>query len=179
VTDFGVLLFPNTSWETLVDRAEQAENLGFRSLWIDDHGANPAAPRSNWLEAFTTLAGLANCTRRILLGPLVSNVVLRHPVMLARQALGIETMSGGRLQLGIGAGYAPTDHEVAGRTAWTTAERRQRFAEAVELLDALLRGEDVEYTGCHYVLERFRLRPRPVQLPRPPVCIAAHDRSSL
>lgn len=179
MTDFGVLLFPNTSWETLVDRAEQAENLGFRSLWIDDHGTNPAAPRSNWLEAFSTLAGLANCTHRILLGPLVSNVVLRHPMMLARQAIGIETMSGGRLQLGIGAGYAPSDHEAAGAPVWPTGERRERFREAVELIDALIRGEDVDYAGRYYPVRGMRLRPRPVQLPRPPLCIAAHDRSSL
>jgi alkanesulfonate monooxygenase SsuD/methylene tetrahydromethanopterin reductase-like flavin-dependent oxidoreductase (luciferase family) len=179
VTDFGVLLFPNVAWETLVDRAELAEDLGFRSLWIDDHGMNPAAPHGNWLEAFTTLAGLANCTSRILLGPLVSNVILRHPVMLARQAAGIEAMSGGRLQLGVGAGYAPTDHELVGEPVWSVGERRQRFHEAVELLDALTRGEYVEYAGDRYQVEHVRVRPRPVQLPRPPLCIAAHSRPSL
>ncbi|OBA92163.1 hypothetical protein A5662_01935 [Mycobacteriaceae bacterium 1482268.1] len=179
MTDFGVLLFPNVPWETLVDRAEQAEDIGFRSLWIDDHGMNPAAPQTNWLEAFTTLAGLATCTRRILLGPLVSNVILRHPVMLARQAAGIETMSGGRLQLGIGAGYAPTDHEMVGEPAWSLEERSQRFAEAVELLDALTRGEYVEHAGGRYQVHNMRIRPRPVQRPRPPLCIAAHSRSSL
>jgi alkanesulfonate monooxygenase SsuD/methylene tetrahydromethanopterin reductase-like flavin-dependent oxidoreductase (luciferase family) len=179
VIDFGVLLFPNVSWQTLVDRAEQAEELGFRSLWIDDHGMNPAAPQANWLEAFTTLAGLATCTRRILLGPLVSNVVLRHPVMLARQAAGIEAMSTGRLQLGIGAGYAPTDHEAAGEPLWSRSERSQRFEEAVELIDALIRGEYVDYAGAHYAVSGMRIRPRPTQLPRPPLCIAAHARESL
>jgi alkanesulfonate monooxygenase SsuD/methylene tetrahydromethanopterin reductase-like flavin-dependent oxidoreductase (luciferase family) len=179
VTDFGVLLFPNVSWETLVDRAERAENLGFRSLWIDDHGMNPAAPHGNWLEAFTTLAGLANCTSRILLGPLVSNVILRHPVLLARQAVGIDAMSGGRLQLGIGAGYAPTDHELVGEPVWPVTERSQRFGEAVELLDALTRGEYVEYAGGRYRVDNRRVRPRPVQRPRPPLCIAAHSTSSL
>jgi alkanesulfonate monooxygenase SsuD/methylene tetrahydromethanopterin reductase-like flavin-dependent oxidoreductase (luciferase family) len=179
VTDFGVLLFPNVSWATLVDRAEQAEDLGFRSLWIDDHGMNPAAPQTNWLEAFTTLAGLANCTSRILLGPLVSNVILRHPLMLARQAAGVEAMSGGRLQLGIGAGYAPADHQAVGEEVWPVAERSERFREAVEVLDALTRGDYVEYAGDHYQIEHLRVRPRPVQLPRPPLCIAAHSRSSL
>ena len=57
--DFGALLFPNVAWATLVDRCERAEELGFRSLWVDDHGANPQAPKSNWFEAFATLAGLA------------------------------------------------------------------------------------------------------------------------
>jgi alkanesulfonate monooxygenase SsuD/methylene tetrahydromethanopterin reductase-like flavin-dependent oxidoreductase (luciferase family) len=179
VTDFGVLLFPNTAWEILVDRAKQAESLGFRSLWIDDHAMNPVAPHSNWFEAFSTLAGLTTCTSRILLGPLVSNVVLRHPVILARQAMGIEAMSGGRLQLGLGAGYAPTDHEAVGLSLWGSGERSERFQESVELLDALLKGETVDYTGKHYQVRNARLRPRPSQLPRPPLCIAAHSRSSL
>lgn len=179
MTDFGVLLFPNAAWPTLVDRCERAEELGFRSLWIDDHGANPQAPRANWFEAFTTLAGLANCTRRILLGPLVSNVVLRHPALLARQAITLENMSGGRLQLGIGAGYAPTDHEMLGGQPWPHRERAERFAEAVELLDALLRAEPVDYAGKHYHVSGMRLRPQPIQRPRPPMCVAAHDRSSL
>ncbi|OBH50740.1 hypothetical protein A5687_11985 [Mycobacterium mantenii] len=179
MTDFGALLFPNVAWATLVDRCERAEELGFRSLWIDDHGTNPQAPRSNWFEAFTTLAGLANCTRRILLGPLVSNVILRHPVMLARQAVSVENMAGGRLQLGIGAGYAPTDHEFVGTAPWSRDERAKRFAEAVELVDALLRAEPVDFCGTHYQVRNFRLRPAPLQRPRPPICVAAHDCSSL
>lgn len=179
MTDFGVLLFPNVRWETLVDRAEQAEQLGFRSLWVDDHAVNPAAPGANWLEAFTTLAGLANCTRRILLGPLVANPILRHPALLARQAIGVEAMSGGRLQLGIGAGYAVTDHEAVNQAAWPPAERRERFAEAVELIDTLLRGERVDFDGRHYRAQSMRMRPAPIQLPRPPLCIAAHSASSL
>ncbi len=177
--DFGALLFPNVAWATLVDRCERAEEFGFRSLWIDDHGANPQAPKSNWFEAFTTLAGLANCTRRILLGPLVSNVILRHPVMLARQAATLENMSDGRLQLGIGAGYAPTDHELLGAAPWAPDERAERFAEAVELIDALLRGEPVDFAGRYYQADGLRVRPGPVRRPRPPMCIAAHDLSSL
>jgi alkanesulfonate monooxygenase SsuD/methylene tetrahydromethanopterin reductase-like flavin-dependent oxidoreductase (luciferase family) len=179
VTDFGVLLFPNVAWATLIDRCEQAEELGFRSLWIDDHAANPQAPGANWFEVFTTLAGVANCTRRMLLGPLVSNVVLRHPVLLARQAVTIENMSGGRLQLGIGAGYAPTDHELMGTQLWARDERAERFAEVVELVDALLRAAPVDYSGKYYQARGVRLRPAPVQRPRPPMCVAAHDHSSL
>jgi alkanesulfonate monooxygenase SsuD/methylene tetrahydromethanopterin reductase-like flavin-dependent oxidoreductase (luciferase family) len=179
VTDFGALLFPNVPWPTLVDRCERAEELGFRSLWIDDHGANPQSPKSNWFEAFTTLAALAACTRRILLGPLVSNVILRHPVLLARQAATIESIAGGRLQLGIGAGYAPTDHEVAGTAVWPRAERAARFAEAVELIDALLRAEPVDFDGAYYQVHRLRVRPASVQRPRPTICVAAHRRSSL
>ena len=179
MTDFGVLLFPNVAWETLVDRCERAEEMGFRSVWIDDHIVNPAAPRSHWLEVFSALAGLAACTRRVLLGPLVSNVIVRHPVMLARQALTVDHISRGRLQLGIGAGYAPTDHTAVGLPAWSRRERTERFGEAVELVDLLLRGEPVDYTGRHYQVEALRLRPRSGTEPRPPLCVAAHHPDSL
>jgi alkanesulfonate monooxygenase SsuD/methylene tetrahydromethanopterin reductase-like flavin-dependent oxidoreductase (luciferase family) len=179
VTDFGVLLFPNVRWDILLDRCEQAEELGFRSVWIDDHGANPAGPRTNWMEVWTTLAALATCTRRVLLGPLVSNVILRHPVMLARQATGIDNISGGRLQIGMGAGYALTDFEMVGLQPWSPHERGERFGEAVELVDRLLRGETVDYKGKHYQVPKMRIRPRPVHIPRPPLCIAAHARQSL
>jgi alkanesulfonate monooxygenase SsuD/methylene tetrahydromethanopterin reductase-like flavin-dependent oxidoreductase (luciferase family) len=179
VIDFGVLLLPVVGWETLLDRCERAESMGFRSVWIDDHAVNPAAPQANWADSFTTLAALATCTRRVLLGPLVANVILRHPVLLARQAVGIENISGGRLQLGLGAGYAPSDHAVVGQQPWDIAERRERFGEAVELIDALLRGDYVDFHGRHYEADHVRLRPRPVQEPRPPLCVAAHRRESL
>lgn len=160
--DFSALIFPNGTWEDVVDRARRAEELGFRGLWVDDHIVNPARPGQRWYDAWTALAGLAAATSRIRLGPLVSNVVLRHPAMLARQALSVEAMSGGRLQLGIGAGYAASDHAAVDVPVWSPAERSARFREAVSLLDRLLRGE---------------LRPAPQR--RLPVCVAAHAPSSL
>jgi alkanesulfonate monooxygenase SsuD/methylene tetrahydromethanopterin reductase-like flavin-dependent oxidoreductase (luciferase family) len=99
--------------------------------------------------------------------------------MLARQATGIDNISGGRLQLGMGAGYAPTDFEMVGLQPWLPDERAERFREAVELVDRLLRGETVDYKGKHYQVPKMRIRPRPVHIPRPPLCIAAHARESL
>jgi alkanesulfonate monooxygenase SsuD/methylene tetrahydromethanopterin reductase-like flavin-dependent oxidoreductase (luciferase family) len=112
-------------------RAREVEAAGFDALWIDDHIVHPARPEAHWLECWTTLAGLAGATERITIGPLVSNIVLRPPALLARQALTVAELSGGRLALGVGSGYAPTDHEAVGEEAWPGDERLRRFEAAV------------------------------------------------
>src|SRR5690606_6872812 len=107
---FGALLLPTGSWPDLVQRAREAEAIGFDFVWLDDHAAHPARPRAPWSEVWTALAGLAAATTRVRLGPLVANVILRHPVLLARQARTVEQIAGGRLEVGLGAGYAASDH---------------------------------------------------------------------
>jgi alkanesulfonate monooxygenase SsuD/methylene tetrahydromethanopterin reductase-like flavin-dependent oxidoreductase (luciferase family) len=177
--DFGALLLPNRPWPEVVAAAREAEDMGFRAAWVDDHVVNPRTPGQPWFESWTVLAGLAGRTERIALGTLVSNVVLRHPVLLARQAVTVEAMSVGRLVVGLGAGYAPTDHDLVGVPVWPGAERQARFGEAVQLVDRLLRGAPVTYRGVHYRVEAAQLLPAPVQRPRPPLCVAAHSDASL
>jgi len=128
---FGALLLPDVSWPELARRAIEVETAGFDAVWIDDHIAHPARPESPWLESWTALAGLAQVTHRVTLGPLVSNIVLRHPALLARQALTVAELSGGRLDVGIGSGYAPSDHAALGEEPWPGDERARRFAAAV------------------------------------------------
>jgi alkanesulfonate monooxygenase SsuD/methylene tetrahydromethanopterin reductase-like flavin-dependent oxidoreductase (luciferase family) len=130
----GALLLPNVGWPELARRAVDVEASGFDAVWIDDHIAHPARPESPWLEAWTALAGLAGATRRVTIGPLVSNIVLRPPALLARQALTVSELSGGRLDLGIGAGYAPSDHAAVGEEPWGDSERFERFEAAVALV---------------------------------------------
>jgi alkanesulfonate monooxygenase SsuD/methylene tetrahydromethanopterin reductase-like flavin-dependent oxidoreductase (luciferase family) len=84
---FGALLLPSAGWPSLAQRAREVEAAGFDALWLDDHISHPVLPEAPWLDCFTALAGLAGVTRRITLGPLVANIVLRHPAVLARQAL--------------------------------------------------------------------------------------------
>jgi alkanesulfonate monooxygenase SsuD/methylene tetrahydromethanopterin reductase-like flavin-dependent oxidoreductase (luciferase family) len=130
----GALLLPNVGWPELARRAAEVEAAGFDAVWVDDHIVHPARPESPWLEAWTTLAGLAGATSRITIGPLVSNIVLRPPALLARQALTVSELSGGRLDLGIGAGYAPSDHSALGEEPWSDGERFRRFEAAVGLV---------------------------------------------
>ncbi len=137
---FGALLLPNVPWTELVRRAADAEAAGFDAVWIDDHIVHPARPESPWLEAWTTLAGLATTTQTITIGPLVSNIVLRAPALLARQALTVDELSAGRLDVGIGAGYAPSDHAALGEEVWPDAERFRRFEAAVAQVREALPG---------------------------------------
>lgn len=176
---FGALLIPNVGWEELRRRALLAEELGFDSVWVDDHAANPARPDQTWIDGWTALAGLALATGGVRLGTMVANVVLRHPVLLARQANSVDELSGGRLELGVGAGYAPTDHALAGTEMWGRAERAERFAEAVGLLDGILRGTTVHAAGRHYGVGDVTVQPAPRQDPRPPLTVAAHAPESI
>lgn len=167
---FGVMLIPKTSWQALLTRCRQAERLGFDCAWIDDHMAVPADPGQDWLESWTTLAALAASTATIRLGSLVSSPVVRPPALLARHALTVAEISGGRLEVGLGSGYAATDHTLAGVPMWPPRERAERFREAVALVDRVLRGEPVR-PGRYYPAEIPPLGPRPAR--RVPLTVAA------
>jgi alkanesulfonate monooxygenase SsuD/methylene tetrahydromethanopterin reductase-like flavin-dependent oxidoreductase (luciferase family) len=169
----GALLVPSVTWPALAGRCLRLESLGVTHVWVDDHAANPAKPDGKWADCFTTLAGLAASTSRIRIGPLVANPILRHPAVLARQALTVDQISGGRLEVGIGSGYAETDHAFVGEAPWPPEERQRRFAEAVAVVDALLRGEPSERA------EGVRLQPASPQRPRPPLTVAAHGPRAL
>jgi alkanesulfonate monooxygenase SsuD/methylene tetrahydromethanopterin reductase-like flavin-dependent oxidoreductase (luciferase family) len=131
---FGALLLPDAPWPELARRAQRAEALGFDWVWVDDHARHPADPQRPWMESWTALAALAGVTSRVTLGPLVANIVLRPPAVLALQARTLAQVSGGRAELAVGAGYAPSDHAAAGLPVWSAAERAERFAAALPLL---------------------------------------------
>jgi alkanesulfonate monooxygenase SsuD/methylene tetrahydromethanopterin reductase-like flavin-dependent oxidoreductase (luciferase family) len=176
---FGALLIPAAPWPVLAERCRRAEELGFDSVWLDDHIVHPATPDAPWHESWTALAGLAAQTSSIRLGVLVANAVLRHPAMLARQALTVDHITSGRLQVGLGAGHAKADHRITGQPYWPAAERAARFRECVGLVDALLRGGPVTADGQYYPSGRLQLQPASPQRPRPELTIAAHTRASL
>lgn len=108
------LLIPNTGWPELRERARRLERMGMATVWVDDHLLNPAHPAQPWLDAWSVLPALAASTSQVRIGPLVATCVLRSPVLLARNALSVDHISGGRLELGLGSGYAAADRR-AGR----------------------------------------------------------------
>lgn len=171
------LLIPDREFATLLQEVRDLEALGVPTVWIDDHYAQPVDPGRSWLDAWSALAAWASTTERIGLGTLVSNPVLRSPAMLARQALSVEHISGGRLELGLGSGYSAGDHSAVGVPEWTPAERASRFADCVALVDAVLRGEPVPGAFGRGPLPV--LAPRPTRAPRPPLTIAAHGPKAL
>lgn len=171
---FGVITIQNTDWPTILQRWQYIEQLGFDSVWVADHFVNHRQPHSPWHEAWTLLPALATMTSTIRFGTLVSPFALRNPAMLARQALTVDHISNGRLELGLGTG---TSHDVSFRMLdiedYTPAERVSRFRETVEIIDGMLRNEVTTYEGKHYRVHGLVTRPAPVQQPRIPLTIAA------
>jgi alkanesulfonate monooxygenase SsuD/methylene tetrahydromethanopterin reductase-like flavin-dependent oxidoreductase (luciferase family) len=164
----------NLPWPKLVERWRLFESLGFDSAWDCDHLIQPSRPSGPYFEAWTLLAALAAVTERIRLGVLVSCNTFRHPSLLAKEALTVDHVSNGRLDLGLGAGWYEPEHGMFGIEFPPAAELVGRFREAVELTDRLLRNDTTNYSGQFYQVYDAPLRPRPVQQPRPPFVLAAH-----
>lgn len=177
-SSIGILVAQTCSWDSLAAQARDVEQAGFDSLWVADQFANPFA-KTEWLEGWTTLAGLASITKEIKLGTLVSNIIYRHPGLLVKQAITVDRISNGRLELGLGAGGVPSDHHMTGTPYWSGAERQKRFAEFVAVVEQLLTTQESSFSGDFYSFENAYISPPPVQSPRPPLVIAAHGPKSM
>lgn len=176
---FGVLVLQLMPYEDLLDAVRFAESLGLDNAWVADQLGIPSRPDATFLEAWTTLAGLARETDRIRLGPLVSNVAMRNPGMLAKHILTVDQMSHGRIDLAIGAGYFPVEHAWVGVPFPDGPGRSRRLREAAAILDRGLRGEHVTFDGEFFHLADAPMTPAPTQLPRVPLFIAGQARASL
>jgi alkanesulfonate monooxygenase SsuD/methylene tetrahydromethanopterin reductase-like flavin-dependent oxidoreductase (luciferase family) len=174
---FGVITLQSQPWDVLVETWKQIESLGFDSAWVADHFLNYRMSTRPYFEAWTLLSGLAAVTEKIRVGTLVTAAPLRHPAMLARQALTTDHISNGRLNLGIGAGVAgalgETVYEMIGIDDWGPAERIARFREQIQILDNLLRERVSSYSGRYYRLKDVAMYPAPVQEPRPPITVGS------
>jgi alkanesulfonate monooxygenase SsuD/methylene tetrahydromethanopterin reductase-like flavin-dependent oxidoreductase (luciferase family) len=176
---FGVLLLQNVPAMVLIDRARRAEAMGFDQVWVGDHFVNPYAPGQDWFDGWSILAALAVSTSRVRLGPLVSSVTLHNPARLARTAMTVDHLSGGRLELGIGPGGAPLDYAMTGLPVWPPGERVERLEETLDILESLLERGSVDHTGPHYRIEGAVVAPPPVQRPRPPITVGALGRRAI
>jgi alkanesulfonate monooxygenase SsuD/methylene tetrahydromethanopterin reductase-like flavin-dependent oxidoreductase (luciferase family) len=177
---FGVITIQNVPWPTLLERWQYLEELGFDSAWVADHFTNYREQAAEpWLECWTLLSALAASTERIRVGTLVTNITFHNPAVLARQALTVDHVSGGRLELGIGAGGARSDHDKTGVPFWDPPERTARLREFTEIVDHMLRNEKTTYRGRYYTVEDADMSPPPVQRPRPPLTLAAWGPKSL
>ncbi|HET9648382.1 MAG TPA: LLM class flavin-dependent oxidoreductase [Microlunatus sp.] len=156
-------------WKRLVSHVEQ---LGFAGLYRSDHFTLPIPVDLDSLEMIVSLAYAAEHTSDIPIGSLVAPLSFRDPVMLARQAAAIDDLSGGRLILGMGAGWEEREHEMFGYTLGDTPTRFERLVEGVEVVSRLLRsGEPVSYTGRYFNLRDALLLPRPERAGGPPIMI--------
>ena len=171
---FGIVTDQNMPWQTTVDRWRLFESLGFDSAWDCDHFVQPSRPTGPYFEAWTLLAGLAAVTTTIRVGVLVSSNTFRHPALLAKQAMTVDHISGGRLDLGLGAGWYEPEHAMFGLAFPKPAELVDRFREAVQVVDGLLRQDTTTFDGSFYRLDQALMRPSAVQKPRPPLVLGAH-----
>ena len=173
---FGLFLSQSgRSWDEILARFQMAEALDFDHAWLVDHLTPTAgSPDGQMHEAWTSLAAIAARTERIRLGVLVTSNTFRHPSILAKQAVTVDHVSGGRLILGLGAGWHADEHRRYGIDLPPPAERVDRLEEAIAILVALMGAERTTFEGLHYRLDDAPLEPRPLQRPRIPLLIAAH-----
>jgi alkanesulfonate monooxygenase SsuD/methylene tetrahydromethanopterin reductase-like flavin-dependent oxidoreductase (luciferase family) len=163
----------NYSWrevalvDGLVRAAATADQGGLDTVWVPDHLAqvDPTVPAEadDMLEAYSVLAYLASRTERVRLGALVTNVALRPPALLANAVATLDTLSGGRAWLGIGAGYDTSETADLGLPTLPTRERFELLEETVQVVTQMFAGDATPITGAHVRLDRPFLRPRPVK----------------
>ena len=173
---FGVITPQEVLWEELVERWQTAELLGFDHVWVADHWVNFMQPDLPWFDGWTLLAALATQTTTIRLGPLISPISFHNPAFLARRAMTVDQISGGRLELGLGAGIPGArdpSYAMAGVDDEPGSKRVARLAEGVTIIDQLLREGRATFAGRYYTVHEAVMQPRPVQQPRPPITIGA------
>jgi len=158
----------------LYERWDRAEQLGFDVLWNADTVVEPDRPRSMMFDGPATLAAMALKTSTIRIGTLVTSLLFRSPVLGARATIAVDHLSGGRVEVGLGVGDPSAGVAAAGVEPGPAAERVACFREFVELTDRLLRSGVTTYRGRYLWCEEAETIPGPVQLPRPPITIAAH-----
>jgi F420-dependent oxidoreductase-like protein len=159
-------------WKRLV---AAAEDLGFAGLFRSDHFTNAQPPDKDSLEMVVSLAHLADRTRRIHFGPLVSPVSFRHPTLLARQAAALDDLSEGRMILGVGAGWQEREHRLFGHELGDIPTRMQRLEEGLEVITRLLRSnEPVSYEGRFFQLDGATLLPRPQRPGGPSILVGGN-----
>jgi F420-dependent oxidoreductase-like protein len=163
----------DTTWQAMLDVWRAADDIElFESGWTFDHFypifSDPTGP---CLEGWVTLVALAQATTRLRLGTLVTGIHYRHPAVLANMAATLDIVSGGRLELGIGAGWNEEESGAYGIALGTPKERSDRFEEACQVIIGLLSQETTSFIGSYYQLTEARCSPKPVQSPHPPLCI--------
>jgi alkanesulfonate monooxygenase SsuD/methylene tetrahydromethanopterin reductase-like flavin-dependent oxidoreductase (luciferase family) len=166
---------PEVEWEVpfpeLIRMAQTAEEVGFDSIWLGDHLLYdlPVGPRGPW-EVWTSLAAIAASTERVMLGPLVACAGFHEPAMLAKLAATVDAISGGRLIVGLGAGWNDREFRAFG---FPYDRRVSRFEEAFTIIRTLLAEGEIDFDGEFYRAERCVLHPRSPRPGGPPLMVGS------
>jgi probable F420-dependent oxidoreductase len=168
----------DVTWEGVRRVAGLAEDCGLDSVWVSDHlffdwsKYGGSAELQGALECWTTLTAVAAATERVRVGTLALCNDLRNPALLAKMAASLDLLSGGRLDVGLGAGWYEPEYRAAGIPFDPPRVRIERLGEAAAIVGRLLSGEELSFDGVHYRLRGAVCRPRPRQSPRPAVWLA-------
>jgi F420-dependent oxidoreductase-like protein len=164
----------NTTWSEMLSLWREADSLGYDTAWVFDHFlpifSDPTGP---CMEAWTALAALAMATHNVRVGAMVTGNTYRHPAVLAKMATTVDIISGGRLILGIGAGWFELEHQQYGIPFHTIGGRLQRLDESLEMIKLLWTQDRSTFNGRHYKLENASFNPKPLQKPHPPILVGA------
>jgi F420-dependent oxidoreductase-like protein len=180
----GVCLDPSRPWSEVHALAQLADNAGFATVYAPDHfmsyarAGTPSSP-DPVLEGWTLLTALAARTRRIRLATLVLGATYRHPAVVANMAATLDHVAGGRLTLGLGAGWQQNEHTAYGIELPPVRERLDRFEESTRIIRALLGGGSVDFDGSYFQLADARCDPAPVQQPLPLLVAGAGERRTI
>lgn len=173
--EFGIQIEPQLgySYEEILAVARDAEEAGFSALWVSDHFfLDEKSVDRGCLEAWTLLAGLARDTSRLRLGTLVSCQSYRNPALLAKIAAGVDQMSGGRLDFGIGAGWKEIEYRAYGYEFPPPATRVDQVVDTLEIVRLMWTSERATYRGKHYAVDGALCAPKPLQRPHPRIWVA-------
>jgi F420-dependent oxidoreductase-like protein len=164
----------HTTWPELLALWQELDTLDYDTAWLFDHFlpifSDPTGP---CLEGWTGLAALAIATKRIRLGLMVTGNTYRHPAVLAKSAATVDIISGGRLILGLGAGWFELEHKEYGIPFSTIGGRLGRLDETLTIIKSLFTAERTNFSGKHFKLEDASFNPKPVQKPHPTILIGA------
>jgi probable F420-dependent oxidoreductase len=169
---FGVTVPSVSAGSAWAEKARRVERLGFSVLAVPDHFRDQLAP-------VPALTAAALATTRLRVGSLVFCNDFRHPVVLAKEAATLDVLSGGRFELGLGAGWLRAEYDQAGIRFDAPGTRIERLEESVAIVKGLLAGERVTFTGRHYSIADLEGRPVPVQRPHPPILIGGGGQRTL
>src|ERR1700736_5420955 len=146
-------------WPELTERVQFAESAGFDGAWVFDHFSPLYGdPNGPCLEGWTLLPGLAALTSRIRLGVLVTGITYRHPSVLATEAVTVDQISNGRLELGLGAAWNDPEHREFGISFPPIKERAERLEEGIEVMRTLMTKDRASFKGRHYQLHEATYR---------------------
>ena len=170
-------LDPRAAWARTLEVAQAAEELGFESIWLFDHFHTTPEPTDEiTFESLTALAALAALTRRVRLGQIVACSAYRNPALLAKMISTLDAISGGRVEVGLGAGWKRDEFEAYGYPFLALRDRLGVLRETLEVVGRMLAPGRATWAGEHASVSGAINMPKPIQQPRPPIMVGGNGR---